>query len=50
MQDSSLQGKGNDVVIESLEIAHERMDLNQPERVEERLESRTAGDTMPIET
>jgi len=26
---SSLQGKGNDVVIESLEIAHERMELNQ---------------------
>jgi len=26
---SPLQGKGNDVVIESLEIAHERMDLSQ---------------------
>jgi len=26
---SPLQGKGNDVVIESLEIAHERMELNQ---------------------
>ncbi len=26
---SSLQGRGNDVVIESLEIAHERMELNQ---------------------
>jgi len=26
---SPLQGKGNDVVIETLEIAHERMELNQ---------------------